>query len=74
MFHSVSPAVVARVPALSGHFAIVPAPREIDPRELAWKGISTLSKLDVANELWIRREDWEALGMRAVRERAFFFA
>ena len=54
--------------------AIVPPPREIDPRILAWKGISTLSKLDGAADLWIRREDWEALGMRAVKERAFYFA
>ncbi|KAL8287535.1 hypothetical protein RQP46_003393 [Phenoliferia psychrophenolica] len=70
----VSPALSARVPSLYGQLAIVPPPREIDPRILAWKGISVLSKLDGAADLWIRREDWEALGMRAVKERAFYFA
>lgn len=71
---SVSPALAARVPALSNQMAIVPPPREIDPRILAWKGISVLSKLDAAQDLWIRREDWEALGLRAVKERAFYWA
>ncbi|KAK4693561.1 hypothetical protein P7C70_g8899, partial [Phenoliferia sp. Uapishka_3] len=70
----VSPALSARVPSLYGQMAIVPPPREIDPRILAWKGISVLSKLDGAADLWIRKEDWEALGMRALKERAFYFA
>ena len=52
----------------------MPPPREIDSRILAWKGIAVLSKLDCANDLWIRKEDWESLGMRAVRERAFYFS
>lgn len=53
---------------------IVPAAAsgDIDPRVLAWKGISVLCKLDVVSELWVRREDWEALGLRAVRERTAF--
>ncbi|KAI5475415.1 actin-related protein 8 [Pseudohyphozyma bogoriensis] len=70
----VSPQLGYRVPSLAGQMAIVPPPREIDPRILAWKGISVLSKLDSSIDLWVRREDWEALGMRAVKERAFFFA
>lgn len=73
-FGSVSPALSARVPSLYGQMAIVPPPREIDPHILAWKGISVLSKLESAADLWIRREDWEALGLRAVKERAFYFA
>lgn len=72
-FHSVGPALAARVPALSTT-TIVPAPRDIDPRILAWKGISVLCKLDSVSDLWIRREDWEALGLRAVKERCFFLS
>ncbi|GAA6059741.1 hypothetical protein JCM10212_001949 [Sporobolomyces blumeae] len=70
----VSPQLVARIPSLSGHVSYVPAPREIEPENLAWKGISVLTKLDAANELWIRQEEWEMLGMRALRDRAFYWA
>ncbi|GAA5893576.1 hypothetical protein JCM5296_007491 [Sporobolomyces johnsonii] len=70
----VAPQLVARVPSLSGHVSYVPSPREIEPENLAWKGISVLSRLDAANDLWIRNDEWESLGMRAVRERAFYWA
>ncbi|GAA5942784.1 hypothetical protein JCM1841_000981 [Sporobolomyces salmonicolor] len=70
----VAPQLVARVPSLSGHVSYVPSPREIEPENLAWKGISVLSRLDAANDLWIRNDEWASLGMRAVRERAFYWA
>lgn len=71
---SVAPQLSIRQPSLAGQLAIVPPPRDIDPQILAWKGIAVLNKLESANDLWIRAEDWETLGMRAVRERAFYFS
>ncbi|BGP25622.1 actin-related protein 8 [Rhodotorula toruloides] len=70
----IGPQLAARVPALGGgHVTYVPCPREIEPENMAWKGISALAKLDVANDLWVRKEEWEMLGMRAVRERSFYW-
>ncbi|GAA5890149.1 hypothetical protein JCM6882_009242 [Rhodosporidiobolus microsporus] len=79
----VAPALIARAPFLAPTSAAnapaqtityVPCPREVEPENLAWKGIASLAKLDCANELWVRKEEWEGLGMRAVRERAFYWA
>lgn len=69
----VAPALATRMPVLNGVVGYVPCPREIEPEHLAWKGIAALGKLDSANELWLCREEWEALGMRALRERAFYW-
>lgn len=71
---SVSPQLAHRVPSLSGQLQIVPAPQEIDPKILAWKGISTLSRLEVSEDLWVTREDWDRFGVRALKERAFYWA
>ncbi|KDQ13053.1 hypothetical protein BOTBODRAFT_160982 [Botryobasidium botryosum FD-172 SS1] len=51
---------------------VIPAPKEIDPRVLAWKGVSVLGKLDALGDLWVQEADWEMLGIRAVKERSFF--
>ncbi|GAA5877654.1 hypothetical protein JCM3774_005372 [Rhodotorula dairenensis] len=68
-----APALAARVPILHGVLGYYPCPREIEPEHLAWKGIAALGKLDCANELWVCKEEWETLGMRALRERAFYW-
>lgn len=70
----VNPQLAYRVPSLAGQVEVVPPPREIEPDILAWKGIATLAKLDVADDLWITRDDWDQFGLRALRERAFYFA
>lgn len=70
----IAPQLIARQPSLAGHISYVPGPREIEPENLAWKGISVLIKIEASNELWVRQEDWQELGMRAVRERCFFWA
>ncbi|KAF8318672.1 actin-like ATPase domain-containing protein [Clavulina sp. PMI_390] len=54
------------------HVAIIPAPKSIDPRVLAWKGGSVLAKLETASDLWLQAGDWEMMGMRALRDRSFF--
>ncbi|BGP49325.1 Actin-like protein arp8 [Rhodotorula kratochvilovae] len=69
----VAPALAVRAPGIK-ECAYVPCPREIEPENLAWKGVGALGRLDGAQEMWVRKEEWEALGMRAVRERAFYWA
>ncbi|KAF8603889.1 actin-like ATPase domain-containing protein [Ceratobasidium sp. AG-I] len=51
---------------------VVPAPKDIDPRVLTWKGAAVLAKLEAVNDMWITPRDWEVLGMRGLRERTLF--
>lgn len=51
---------------------MLPAPRELDPRLLMWKGASVLSKLETAKEMWIGEQEWSEMGSRCLRERALF--
>lgn len=63
--------VAARWPNV-GEGVVVPAPRDIDPRDLAWKGVSLMTRLDAVNDMWVRSSDWEALGAKAVKDRTLF--
>ncbi|KAI8992369.1 hypothetical protein BDB01DRAFT_778238 [Pilobolus umbonatus] len=49
---------------------VVPAPRELDPELLVWKGATVMSKLDTAKDMWIGVKEWEEVGSRCLRERA----
>ncbi|KAK4519550.1 uncharacterized protein ATC70_009786 [Mucor velutinosus] len=49
---------------------VVPAPRELDPEVLVWKGASVMAKLDSAKDMWIADDEWEQVGARCLRERA----
>ncbi|PPQ78392.1 hypothetical protein CVT25_011615 [Psilocybe cyanescens] len=51
---------------------IIPPPKEVDPRVLAWKGAAVLSKMDSVSELWVSPSDWDVFGMRALKERCFY--
>ncbi|EPQ31169.1 uncharacterized protein PFL1_01357 [Pseudozyma flocculosa PF-1] len=51
---------------------VIPPPRDMDPRSLAWKGMAVFARLESANEMWIRREDWDLFGFRAVKEKTLF--
>jgi len=51
---------------------IIPPPKEIDPRVLAWKGAAVLGKMDGVSELWMTAADWDVLGMRGLKERCFY--
>jgi actin-related protein 8 len=63
-----------RYPGLAaGAVTLIPSPREIDPPILAWKGVSVLNQLDVCSELWVRADDFERLGMRALKDRIMAF-
>ncbi|KAJ2234496.1 actin-like protein arp8 [Coemansia sp. RSA 1722] len=51
---------------------VVSAPRDLDPRVLAWKGGAVLSRLECANEMWVSSRDWADFGTRLLRDRALF--
>ena len=37
---------------------IIPPPKEVDPRVLAWKGATVLAKMESVSELWVTPSDW----------------
>ena len=37
---------------------IIPPPKDIDPRMLAWKGAAVLGKMDGVADLWVTASDW----------------
>jgi hypothetical protein len=37
---------------------IIPPPKEVDPRVLAWKGAAVLGKMDGVADLWLTASDW----------------
>lgn len=37
---------------------IIPPPKEVDPRVLAWKGGAVLGKMDGVSDLWLTAADW----------------
>lgn len=52
---------------------IIPPPKGVDPRVLAWKGAAVLAKMESAvADLWITLADWDILGMRGLKERCYY--
>ncbi|KAF9240697.1 hypothetical protein BU15DRAFT_87583 [Melanogaster broomeanus] len=51
---------------------IIPPPKDIDPKVLAWKGAAVLGKMDSVADLWLTPADWDMLGMRGLTERCFY--
>ena len=51
---------------------IVLPPRNLNPRFVCWKGASVMCNLDSLSDMWIRRDEWEAMGARALKERCLF--
>lgn len=49
------------MPGFEELVVVIPAPKEIDPRVLAWKGVSVLAKLDSLGDLWIQQADWVSI-------------
>jgi hypothetical protein len=37
---------------------IIPPPKEVDPRVLAWKGAAVLGKMDSVADIWLTPMDW----------------
>lgn len=44
----------------------------MDPRIVVWKGGAVLSILDSVQELWITEQEWNMIGIRALREKSLF--
>lgn len=51
---------------------IVPPPRGLNPRFVSWKGVSVMCNLESLSDMWIRRDEWEAIGARALKDRLTF--
>ncbi|KAH8093819.1 actin-like ATPase domain-containing protein [Cristinia sonorae] len=51
---------------------IIPPPKDVDPRVLAWKGAAVLGRMDGVTDLWITKQDWDMFGMRGLKERCFY--
>ncbi|KAJ2488281.1 actin-like protein arp8 [Coemansia sp. RSA 2050] len=51
---------------------ILSAPRDLDPRVLAWKGGAVLSRLECSKEMWISSQEWSDFGPRLLRDRVLF--
>ncbi|KAI6094362.1 hypothetical protein EDD16DRAFT_1686093 [Pisolithus croceorrhizus] len=51
---------------------IIPPPKDVDPKVLAWKGAAVLAKMDSVADLWLTCADWDMLGMRGLKERCFY--
>lgn len=55
-----------------GEIAVMPAPREMDPQVLTWKGGGVFAKLKIASECWITLNEWDMLGNRALQYKTLF--
>ncbi|KAJ2103931.1 actin-like protein arp8 [Coemansia sp. S100] len=51
---------------------VVSAPRDLDPRVLAWKGGAVLSRLECSKEMWVSSQEWSDFGPRLLRDRVLF--
>jgi actin-related protein 8 len=62
----------SRFPSIQS-IQVIPAPRELAPEILTWKGVSVFARLtDAHGDFWVGREEWESMGLKALRERTMF--
>jgi len=66
----IQPMLAAKYPTIEA--TTIPPPRDLDPRILAWKGVSLICRIESASDLWIRSSDWEVLGSKAIKDRTIF--
>ena len=45
---------------------VLSAPKEIDPRAVAWKGASVLGRLEASSEFWVTQAEWVSQFQRLV--------
>ncbi|OWZ65573.1 hypothetical protein AYX14_01119 [Cryptococcus neoformans] len=57
----------------NGEVTIVPPPRGLNPKYVCWKGGSVMCNIEGLGDMWIRRDEWEALGVRALKDRYMWF-
>lgn len=61
LVHRLRGLFAANLPGHEDLVAIIPAPKSIDPRVLAWKGGSVLAKLESVNDMWVQKGDWVSI-------------
>ncbi|VVT51483.1 uncharacterized protein SAPINGB_P003111 [Magnusiomyces paraingens] len=57
---------------IPGEISVMPAPREMDPQVLTWKGGGVFAKLKIVSECWVSAHDWDMLGNRALQYKTLF--
>lgn len=50
---------------------VLPPPRGLDPRYVTWRGGVVWTRLDAMNDIWIKRQEWDEIGMKAYRNRLY---
>ncbi|ODN84742.1 hypothetical protein L202_00622 [Cryptococcus amylolentus CBS 6039] len=71
--------IAERLPSLlrqkggPGEVTIVPPPRGLNPKFVSWKGGSVMCHIESLQDMWIRRDEWEATGIRALKDRYMWF-
>ncbi|KAI5455293.1 actin-like protein arp8 [Naganishia albida] len=50
---------------------VLPPPRGLDPRYVTWRGGVVWTRLDAMNDIWIKRQEWDEIGMKAYRNRMY---
>lgn len=50
--------------------AILPAPRDMQPETLCWKGMSIFSRIKIATEYWVSNAEYELLGTRTLQQKS----
>lgn len=50
--------------------AILPAPRDMQPETLSWKGMSIFSRIKIATEYWVSNAEYELLGTRTLQQKS----
>ncbi|WRT67065.1 uncharacterized protein IL334_004031 [Kwoniella shivajii] len=53
--------------------SIVPPPRNLNPRFVSWKGASVMCNLESLSDMWIRRDEWESIGSRSLKDRYLWY-
>lgn len=61
-----------RRPAYASHIMVGTPPRELDPQVVVWKGASVFGKLEVTNDSWIGRLEYDRLGSRVMTYKCMF--
>lgn len=52
--------------------SVLPAPRNMDPAELIWKGASVLGQIKLVEELFVTSADWDMHGSRILQHKCIF--
>jgi actin-related protein 8 len=52
--------------------SIIPPPRNLNPKFVSWKGASVMCNLEGLSDMWIRRDEFEAIGVRSLKDRCLF--